>query len=969
MWENSLEWAATGGGPRENLIWEKNITVNLSGYETKNIVTEINIHDELKNATGKLDLISTLYNHINSSQVINRSDRHSFFVTDKNTSLTLETDKPVYKPNETVTIYGEVKNNAELTDDYNLSIKKDEVEIFSDAFPLDPGESHDFTTNTSSNASFTLVGTVDGVTVTDIVSVETASINVSIIAPDIVGLADFDVGVLIENTGKIYADLNVSINSNSTWNITVPEGESRLLETTKNITKNTTLNVTISGDVNKTIQKEIVFGENAKINITPADTYLEGTVEIPFTINNTGLLDSEFNATFSISSADEQTISRSFFVPAGGNITDSVSFNLTKGAHLLKYGSPFEVVNVTINVLSPPEFNVTSIYPEEMNFTIGQNVILVFEVENIGGSEGEATLTLEMPDFEDTNRTWIRAGAVENISFNFTIPDDLEEKSYKGIYELDGARDEFTYSVQGANISVNASLDKNLYEDGETAILTLNVKNNRNMDLSLYSRVKFNAYDNTTDFNLSAFESKILLFNVPVNFDGDNKILYTVYTDSGRALYINSIYVYEKKPGVPLRLYTDKDVYNMGEEVTIHIVDVTRTDVLNLTAPNFTYNNTISGPTTLKFTLPELRSGTYYIEYTFGNFSSAYPFDVIGYSARILEADLDREKYYAGTVMKLGTSIEANKNVSGLLRTWIYGPDDELIGKFETNKTLRKGENKIEMERCVLATKSGFNVHAIVYGLYADLSGHSLTSLVSGAEYFDATNILNPDIPDMTLLSAGKNITRINVSSLNLSEIDETNKSSRIKSRYAYKIDSTLIRGSTGNFTLQSTNISNANLITAYKIDDKKHWIRLNTTTINRTTLSFTMSAGERDSTVVLASKEATIGGISVAILPKVKEAYAGESCEFTVRVRNTQNFDAIVDLEVTLSGIPADYQANLSWFDWVEYTSLIIPIGEYRDVGLRLNIPAGVSGEKSFGIIARGTYGESKDYGVVEVR
>ena len=709
------------------IIWETNITIDMTESEIKNILTDVPA-DALKDVTGKLELITTLYS--DTGQIIAHEDPF-FYITDTNTSLTLETDKRVYKPNETINIYGEVKNHGSSADSYNLSIKKDGNEIFADAFTLNPDETHEFVTNTSSNTSFTLEGVVEDVTITDFVSVESPSINVSVIAPDVAGITPFNVAVLIENTGNISADLNISINS--TWNITIPEGESRLLETTMSIKKNTTLNVAISGDVNQTIQKEIICGENARINITPQPTYLEGTVEIPFTIENTGILDSKFNATFSM---DAQTVSENFFVPKGENITGSVSFNLTKGAHLLRYVSPFEAINVTINVLSPPEFVVSSIYPEDMNFTLGENVILVFDVENIGGTEGEATLRLEMPDFEDTNRTWVRPGTEENISFNLTIPDDLEEKNYKGIYELDGKRDEFRFFVQGAKISVEASRDKPLYEEGETAILTLNVDNERNMDLSLYSRVKFNEYDSVQNFTLPCFGSKTLTFNVPVNFTGDNKMLYTVYMDTGRSLYINSMYVYEKKPDVPMRLYTDKDVYNMGESVTIHIVDVTKTDVLNLTAPNFTYNDTLSGPTMLEFTLPELRSGTYYIEYTYGNFSSAHPFDVRGYSARIIEAGLDKEVYYNGDIIKLKMNIEANRNVSGLQKTWIYDPENELVDELAMNKTLMEGENKIEISRTLSTNISG--IHVIVYGFSAELSGDSLTMLVSGAEYFDA---------------------------------------------------------------------------------------------------------------------------------------------------------------------------------------------------------------------------------------
>ena len=109
------------------------------------------------------------------------------------------------------------------------------------------------------------------------------------------------------------------------------------------------------------------------------------------------------------------------------------------------------------------------------------------------------------------------------------------------------------------------------------------------------------------------------------------------------------------------------------------------------------------------------------------------------------------------------------------------------------------------------------------------------------------------------------------------------------------------------------------------------------------------------------------IGGFSVALLPKLKPANAGEVCDFTVRLRNTQNFVEYVDLDLSLSGIPAEYAANLAWFNWTT-SALSIPAGEYRDIGLRVDIPDGFSGYKSFGIIAHGTFGDSKDYGVVNV-
>jgi len=822
-------------------IWETNISQDVTNFAT--VTTNVG----QLNVTGKLYLYATLYSSTGQLIAYNIS---SFYITDQDLSLTLETDKRVYKPNETVNIMGEVTNHGSSAQSCNLTIKKDGAPIYTVALSLTPGETHTYLTNTSSNTSFALEGTVGGVNVTESVAVELPRVNVSVTAPDMVGLGPFNVGVLLENTDNVSADLTVSINS--TWDVTIPEGQSRLLETTLNITANRTLNVTVSGDFDWDVQKEIIFGEDARINLTPESMYLTGPAEIPFTVTNTGILDTAFNATFSLSG---QTISAKFFVPQGENISDSVSFNLTQGTHTLSYTSPFETVTVPIVVFSPTDFVVSAITPTGRNFTAGEDVPLVFTVENIGGSEGEAILTVEMPDFEDTNRTWIGAGAAENMSFNFTIPDDLEEKSYKGFYELDGEREEFTFFVQGANISVSASLNKKVYQAGETALFTMTVTNNRNRDLSLYSRVKFNEYDNVTYFNLTGLENETLTFMVPVNFTDDNKLLYSVYMDTGRSLYINSMYVYEKNATAPLTLYTDKDVYTMGETVTIHIEDVSAQDVLNLTAPNFTYSDTISGSTTLQFTLPEMQSGTYYIRYTFGTYSGYHPFDVVGYSARILEADLDKERYYNGDTVLLNMTIETNRAASGVLRTRMYDPTSHVIDEFEANKTLNAGENAIQVNRTLTTSATG--VHRITYTFYADMIGQSLAPLVSSLEYFDAEvagiNLTLP--PNVELLAASPNVTGINVTHLNLSELNETYIPAGVILQSAYLINAT----GAGNFTLRFTNISNATRIVVYKIDPTSvppsQWLVLDTTTTTDT-VTITMEVG--DPPVVFARRGAS---------------------------------------------------------------------------------------------------------------
>ena len=126
------------------------------------------------------------------------------------------------------------------------------------------------------------------------------------------------------------------------------------------------------------------------------------------------------------------------------------------------------------------------------------------------------------------------------MTFSFQAPDDLEENYYKAVFTIEGKEYPVYFFVEGAKISVNASLDKTFYTLGENATLTLTVTNLRNMNLSLFSRIKLGDYDVIEYYNLTALRTKTLTFSMPVVFDA-GKLLYTVYMSSGRALYINAL--------------------------------------------------------------------------------------------------------------------------------------------------------------------------------------------------------------------------------------------------------------------------------------------------------------------------------------------------------------------------------------------------------------------------------------------
>jgi len=111
--------------------------------------------------------------------------------------------------------------------------------------------------------------------------------------------------------------------------------------------------------------------------------------------------------------------------------------------------------------------------------------------------------------------------------------------------------------------------------------------------------------------------------------------------------------------------------------------------------------------------------------------------------------------------------------------------------------------------------------------------------------------LLVTNLPNVKLMSSDPTVTSINVTLLNLSEVNETYKPEEcITPQSAYMINST----GAGNFTLKFMEIPNANTIIVYKINATNQWIELDSIT-TADTVTFTMSVG--DPPVVFCSRAA----------------------------------------------------------------------------------------------------------------
>ncbi|MBN2241039.1 MAG: PKD domain-containing protein, partial [Dehalococcoidales bacterium] len=639
------------------------------------------------------------------------------------------TDKDVYYTGETVYISGEIYNGSATADSVTLSVTADGAEVFNDTYLLESGETQGYSFSVEAVDTFILQASAGSATVYDQIEIVPHGLILEIIAPDTAGLGPFDAVLTVENQSNNDYIIDVSF-AGSTWeNLQLLAGGSQALVSSVSITEDATIMAIISGPLNLTETKTIVMGESATLEVNPAESYAPGTMQVPFTATNTGLLDVQFEAAFTL---DTQTITRTFFLAQSTTLVDDVSFELGPGEYTLIYNSPYGSGSIEIIIEGGPEFKMT-VLPDNLMLSPGL-ATWNFTLENTGIIGGLVDFYLMMPDWEESQLEWLEAGEEKIFSFEFEIPDDLEAEDYTAYYKINDGEYTLVFSVAGPKVEVEATLDKNLYEEGETAILTLDVTNVSTLDLGLFAIVNLGDSETMEEFSLTAGGTDTLQFNVPVDFDS-GKLLYGIYMVAGRALHLNALYVNEKHT---LGLWTDKQVYDIGETVTINM-DAPQAGIVSLEAPGYSDQiNLSAGVNTTTFAVPELRQGTYYIEYTFDSDTERYPFDVRGYAGRITSFELDQGSYQPGENISFTAVAEVNLAAEALLSCQVLDHWSSAIDNFEMPVTLTSGVNTISGSTIFNTSTAG--LHSIQCRIQADVSGPAFM-LASAQQYFDAAGI------------------------------------------------------------------------------------------------------------------------------------------------------------------------------------------------------------------------------------
>lgn len=253
--------------------------------------------------------------------------------------------------------------------------------------------------------------------------------------------------------------------------------------------------------------------------------------------------------------------------------------------------------------------------------------------------------------------------------------------------------------VDGCALEAAASLDKRAYLAGETAHLTLRVRNAGGQPgVPLAVRVKHGDFDETREIVLE--EEAALTFALPAEPFGE-KIFYGFYhAGTGRSLLMDVININQAFP--EFTVTTEKDRYRAGETVYVKI-ETASAGWLAIAGPGDFYRfEEVKDGATYAIPLPaSLPAGTYGIWVGFGSSTMEHGrtvehrIDVLGADVRFVSGTLEETRLKNGDPFRLDLLLTSREELAGRIVLELVKPDGGVLPLASREIALAAGENRL----------------------------------------------------------------------------------------------------------------------------------------------------------------------------------------------------------------------------------------------------------------------------------
>ncbi|MFC6721526.1 CARDB domain-containing protein [Natrialbaceae archaeon GCM10025896] len=456
--------------------------VFISGYSTTEVTFE-----ETFSSPGEY---SISVNGV-SGGTVTVGEPASFDVTD----ASLGTDE--IAPGESVETTATIENTGDLEGSFDAELEVDGQTVDSEPVTVDGGES----TTVSFDRSFSDIGSYDvsvsGETAGTVTVGEPASFDVtdaSLDTDEITPGESVETTATIENTGDLEgsfdAELEVDGQTVDSEPVTVDGGESTTVSFDRSFSDAGSYDVSVSGETAGTVTVlEPASFEVTDASLASAEIVRGDAAEATATVENTGDLEGSFDAELEV---DGQTVDSQSVTVAGGE-SEAVSFDRSfseAGNFDVSIGG---VDAGTLDVLTPPDIEATTLEATPNPALEGETVDIVATLDNDGEATGEFEAELQVGgSTEETQTATVDGESSEQVSFERSFAEageysvqvsgsetatvTVEEPASFTVTDLSLASDEV---VAGDSVGITATVENTgdregtfdavLQIDGETA--------------------------------------------------------------------------------------------------------------------------------------------------------------------------------------------------------------------------------------------------------------------------------------------------------------------------------------------------------------------------------------------------------------------------------------------------------------------------------------------------------------------
>ncbi|HEY3308285.1 MAG TPA: CARDB domain-containing protein [Desulfuromonadaceae bacterium] len=581
------------GSSQGDILWQADVPLNLA----QEAVSDFNNSVGTLGNAGKYYLQGAVTS--TTGQTV-ATYEYPFFVAHGNTALSISPDKRAYKPGETVTISGEVKNFATV-EAANLSLLLKgkpsggvEQTLDTKTFTIPAGGSHPFTVITTAGAegTVTLYSTVTQngsilAEIADQYEVAAPKLTATYTAPDTAGNDPFTISLQLTNSGKTDATVMVGKSFSTTpETVMVPAGRTQLLQYPQQISVDTAYSFTLDGDLSQTITKTIKYGLGGSISLTPQALYPKGKVAIPAAIINSGLLDGQFGVSYQLTQADNvlNQQAASYYIAKGGNAADTLNYDLTEGAYQLIATGQLPALASTTTFVVRKEIKAD--LTQTIGAQNGTNLPVTVNVTNIGFNAISGIVRLSLIDAQgsavwsaaqDVNLPQSQSPAPQSLAFTINLaavkPGDYTVKAElldPGNLQL--AAQAAPFPLLAPIFALSQVPPYQTFQAGGNGTFSFKIKNNGNREGACTLALKAaDLTDASRTEWLKPGEERDIAFTVTLPADLEEKDYTAAYRLTGNGITVAEDVLRFGVTGIKLSVTAalDRQQYRPGESATL----------------------------------------------------------------------------------------------------------------------------------------------------------------------------------------------------------------------------------------------------------------------------------------------------------------------------------------------------------------------------------------------------------------